>query len=247
MCSLDDRDVLHDSALSHLTLGFRVINTRKLTPSKAQSALLEPFIGLPLERIYVPVSADDFAAATAEIKAAGVAGFDTESKPVFDRGVVSDGPHVVQFALENCAYLFQLHRAECRPFLAELLKSEAVLKVGFDLKSDRGQIHAKLGVALGAVLDLNLVFRADGHRNTTGVRAAVALVFNQKFHKSKAVTTSNWSVQLLSPKQLLYAANDAYAALKVLRELNRPYEDLPIAGLTARRTGEAMSFGSTDT
>ena len=243
----DDRDVLHDSTLSHLTLGFRVINTRKLTPSKAQSALLEPFIGLPLERIYVPVSADDFAAATAEIKAAGVAGFDTESKPVFDRGVVSDGPHVVQFALENCAYLFQLHRAECRPFLAELLKSEAVLKVGFDLKSDRGQIHAKLGVALGAVLDLNLVFRADGHRNTTGVRAAVALVFNQKFHKSKAVTTSNWSVQLLSPKQLLYAANDAYAALKVLRELNRPYEDLPIAGLTARRTGEAMSFGSTDT
>lgn len=243
----DDRDVLHDSSLNHLALGLRVINTRKLTPSKAESALLEPFIGLPLERIYVPVSADDFAVATAEIKAAGVAGFDTESKPVFDRGVVSDGPHVVQFALENCAYLFQLHRAECRPCLAELLKSEAVLKVGFDLKSDRGQIHAKLGVALGAVLDLNLVFRADGHRNTTGVRAAVALVFNQKFHKSKAVTTSNWSVQLLSPKQLLYAANDAYAALKVLRELNRPYEDLPIAGLAARRTGEAMSFGSTDT
>ena len=243
----DDRDVLHDSSLSHLALGLRVINTRKLTPSKAESALLEPFIGLPLERIYVPVSADDFAVATAEIKAAGVAGFDTESKPVFDRGVVSDGPHVVQFALENCAYLFQLHRAECRPCLAELLKSEAVLKVGFDLKSDRGQIHAKLGVALGAVLDLNLVFRADGHRNTTGVRAAVALVFNQKFHKSKAVTTSNWSVQLLSPKQLLYAANDAYAALKVLRELNRPYEDLPIAGLAVRRTGEAMSFGSTDT
>ena len=210
------------------------MNTRKLTPSKAESALLEPFVGLPLERIYVPVTAADFAAATAAIKAAGVAGFDTESKPVFDRGVVSDGPHVVQFALADCAYLFQPHRAEGRPFLAELLQSEAVLKVGFDLKSDRGQIHAKLGVTLGAVLDLNFVFRADGHRNTTGVRAAVALVFNQKFHKSKAVTTSNWSVHALSPKQMLYAANDAYAALKVLMELNRPYDDLPIAGLSAR-------------
>ena len=219
---------------------------RKLTPSKAESALLEPFVGLGLERIYVPVTRDDFVAATADIAAAGVAGFDTESRPVFDRGVASDGPHVVQFALENCAYLFQLHRAECRPFLAELLQSEAVLKVGFDLKSDRGQIHAKLGVALGAVLDLNLVFRADGHRNTTGVRAAVALVFNQKFHKSKAVTTSNWSVQELSPKQRLYAANDAYAALKVLMELNRPYSDLPIAGLSSRREGESLSFGSTE-
>ena len=220
---------------------------RKLTPSKAESALLEPFVGLPLERIFVPMTADDFAAATAHIVAAGVAGFDTESKPVFDRGVVSDGPHVVQFALENCAYLFQLHRAECRPYLAELLQSEAVLKAGFDLKSDRGQIHAKLGVALGAVLDLNLVFRADGHRNTTGVRAAVALVFNQKFHKSKAVTTSNWSVQELSPKQLLYAANDAYAALKVLTQLDRAYDDLPIAGLHVRRAGESITFGKART
>lgn len=217
---------------------------RKLTPSKAESALLEPFVGLPLERIYVPVTAEDFAGATAAIMAAGVAGFDTESKPVFDRGVVSDGPHVVQFALANCAYLFQTHRAECRPFLAELLQSERVLKVGFDLKSDRGQIHAKLGISLAAVLDLNLVFRADGHRNTTGVRAAVALVFNQKFHKSKAVTTSNWSVQTLSPKQMLYAANDAYAALKVLIELNRAYDDLPIAGLSVRRTGESLRFGA---
>ena len=217
---------------------------RQLTPSKAESALLEPFIGLPLECIFVPTTADDCAAATAAIMAAGVAGFDTESKPVFDRGVVSDGPHVVQFALENCAYLFQWHRAECRPFLATLLQSEAVLKVGFDLKSDRGQIHAKLGVALGAVLDLNLVFRADGHRNTTGVRAAVALVFNQKFHKSKAVTTSNWAVQELSPKQLLYAANDAYAALKVLTQLGRAYDELPIAGLRARRVGEFITFGT---
>jgi ribonuclease D len=98
---------------------------------------------------------------------------------------------------------------------------------------------------LGVVLDLNLVFRADGHRNTTGVRAAVALVFNQRFHKSKAVTTSNWSVAELSPKQMLYAANDAYAALMVLNELNRSYDDLPIAGLTARRAEERLSFGRT--
>ena len=215
---------------------------RKLTPSKAESALLEPFTGLPLERIYVPVTVADFAAATAAITAAGVAGFDTESKPVFDRGVQSDGPHVVQFALADCAYLFQPYRTECRPFLAELLQSEAVLKVGFDLKSDRGQIHAKLGVTLGAVLDLNLLFRADGHRNTTGVRAAVALVFNQKFHKSKAVTTSNWSLHELSPKQRLYAANDAYAALKVLHQLDRPRDQLPIAGLTAQRATEPLTL-----
>ena len=206
---------------------------RKATPSKAETTLLEPFVGLSLACIHVPATEAEFAAASVAIKAAGVVGFDTESKPVFDRGVASTGPHVVQFALTDTAYLFQLHQADCRSFLIEILESDAVLKVGFGLKSDHGQIRAKLGVELRAVLDLNDVFREQGHRGTTGARAAVAMVLNQRFHKSKAVSTSNWAATQLSPKQLLYAANDAYVALRVLRALDLPVEALPIAGLTA--------------
>lgn len=204
---------------------------RKPTPSKSESALLEPFATLLLDRIHVPASEAEFAAATAAIFAAGVAGFDTESKPIFDRGVISDGPHVVQFALDDCAYIFQLHRTDCRAFLIEILESEAVLKVGFGLRSDHKEIRAKFGVTLRAVLDMNDVFNKEGHRGTTGARAAVAMVMNQKFHKSKAVSTSNWAVTQLSPKQLLYAANDAYVAIKVLRAMNLPRDQLPIAGL----------------
>jgi ribonuclease D len=199
---------------------------RVLTPSKAESALLAPFIGLELSQIYVPVTVADFAAATAEIMGAGVVGFDTESKPIFDRGVVSDGPHVVQFALASRAYIFQLHHAVGRDFLLEVFASDAVLKVGFGLKSDHREIRAKLGVTLQSVLDLNDIFRKLGHRGTTGARAAIAIVLNQKFHKSKAVTTSNWAQPVLTPKQLLYAANDAYAALKVLMALELSPDEL---------------------
>ena len=206
---------------------------RKLTPSKSESALLEPFATLPLDRIHVPVTEGEFASATAAIFAAGVVGFDTESKPIFDRGVISDGPHVVQFALDDCAYIFQLHRADCQAFLIEILESDLVLKVGFGLRSDHKEIRAKFGVTLRAVLDMNDVFNRDGHRGTTGARAAVAMVMNQWFHKSKAVSTSNWAVAQLSPKQLLYAANDAYVAIKVLRAMNLPRDRLPIEGLTA--------------
>ena len=204
---------------------------KKIAPSKSESALLEPFATLPLDRIHVPVTEAEFASATAAIFAAGVVGFDTESKPIFDRGVISDGPHVVQFALDDCAYIFQVYRADCRAFLIEILESEAVLKVGFGLRSDHKEIRAKFGVTLRAVLDMNDVFNKDGHRGTTGARAAVAMVLNQKFHKSKAVSTSNWAVTQLSPKQLLYAANDAYVAIKVLRAMNLPRDQLPIAGL----------------
>jgi hypothetical protein len=227
---------LTKKSIDFICLGFSETNywsahMAKPAPSKFESALLEPFSTLPLERIHVPGTAAEFAAATAAIFAAGTVGFDTESKPVFDRGVASTGPHVVQFALDDSAYIFQLHRAECRAFLIEILVSDSVLKVGFGLRSDHAEIRAKLAVTLRAVLDMNDVFRKDGYRGTTGARAAVAIVMKQKFHKSKAVTTSNWSLPQLSPKQLLYAANDAYVAIKVLAALNLPRDQLPIAGV----------------
>jgi len=203
---------------------------KKIAPTKPEIALMEPFVGLTLERIHVPSTGQEFASATAEIKAAGIAGFDTESKPTFVVGDVSEGPHVVQFALHDKAYLFQLHRAEGLPFLLELLQSEQLIKVGFGLKSDRGNILAKLGVHFNAVVDLNTVFRMDGYHKEMGVRGAVALVFKQRFAKARHVTTSNWSQPQLNPQQMLYAANDAWAALKVLEALNLPRENLPIMG-----------------
>jgi ribonuclease D len=206
----------------------------KVAPTRNEIALLEPFVGLTLERIHVPASTKEFASATAEIKAAGIVGFDTESKPTFVTGDVSEGPHVVQFALHDKAYLFQIHQADGLPFLIELLQSEQVIKVGFGLRSDRGQIYAKLGVHFNAVVDLNTVFSMDGYHKEMGVRAAVGLVFRQRFAKARHVTTSNWSQPQLTSQQMLYAANDAYAALKVLEALNLKREDLPFMGVATR-------------
>lgn len=193
---------------------------RQTTPSKAETTLLHPFAGLTLESIVVPVTAAHFAEAAAEIRASQVVGFDTESKPTFAKGEISTGPHVVQFATREKAFIFQMHQTAGQAFLLEILSSNEILKVGFGLESDHGQIQRKFGIALGAVVDLNVEFRKRGYRNTAGVRAAVAIVLNQKFHKSKRVTTSNWAMPSLTSQQLLYAANDAYAAIRVLDALN---------------------------
>ena len=119
---------------------------KKIAPTKDEIALMEPFVGLTLEHIHVPITEEEFASATAAIRAAGIVGFDTESRPTFVVGDVSEGPHVVQFALHDKAYLFQVHRTEGLPFLVELLHSDEVIKVGFGLRSDSGQIFKKLGV-----------------------------------------------------------------------------------------------------
>jgi len=208
---------------------------KKLAPTKEEIALMQPFAGLTLERIHVPTTREEFAAAVVAIRAAGIVGFDTESKPTFVTGDVSEGPHVVQFALHDKAYLFQVHRAEGMPFLIELLHSNEVIKVGFGLKSDSGHIFRKLGIKFGGVVDLNTVFSMKGYRKEMGARAAVGLLFKQRFAKSKKITTTDWSQPRLTHQQMLYAANDAYAALKVLEALNLPRADLPIMGLSQPR------------
>ena len=202
----------------------------KQVPGKDEIARMPLFTGLDLARIHVPQSAEAFAAAAAEIMAAGIVGFDTESKPTFVTGEVSSGPHVVQFALHDRAFLFQTHRAAGLPILCELLAARRLLKVGFGLKSDHAHIRARLGVELGGVVDLNQVFRQAGYQKEMGVRSAVALLFARRFAKSRSVTTSNWSSRTLTPPQLLYAANDAYAALKVLEALELAPGELPVMG-----------------
>jgi ribonuclease D len=192
---------------------------RLIAQTKAQTALLEPFKGLPLECIHVPKTVEAIERAGREIAGSGVAGFDTESKPTFNAGEKSRGPHVVQFALRDRAFIFQLHRPECRALVSDLLKSERVLKVGFGLRNDRGQIRSSLGVTLRAILDLDHVFRKRGYKGQIGVRAAIGAALKQSFRKSRRVTTSNWAVSDLTPGQLLYAANDAFAALRVMEAL----------------------------
>ena len=192
---------------------------RLIAPTKAETALLDPFPGLSLECIHLPKTVEAIEQAGQEIVESGIAGFDTESKPTFNAGEKSRGPHVVQFALRDRAFIFQLHRPECRALVSELLQSEQVLKVGFGLRNDRGQIRSTLGVTLRAIVDLDHVFRKLGYKGQIGVRAAVGAVLKQSFRKSKHVTTSNWAAPDLTAKQLLYAANDAFAALQVMDAL----------------------------
>jgi ribonuclease D len=190
-----------------------------VAPTKAETALLPAFQGLSTDQIHVPATRTECRDAIDEILAAGLGGFDTEARPTFRVGQQSDGPHVVQFALTNKAFIFQLHRSDCEKAAAELIASKQVLKVGFGLKNDHGQIRDRLGIALNHVLDLDQVFRKLGYRGQIGVRGAIGVLLKLGFKKSKSITTSNWALPELTERQLLYAANDAFAALKVQEAL----------------------------
>ena len=190
-----------------------------LLPSRDEIALLAVFPVLGLRDIEVVATARDALRATAALGQQRVVGFDTESKPTFLKNEASTGPHTVQFASLDHAWVFQLHDPDCRDLAARLLSSSDLIKVGFGLSGDRTQIRAKLGIEPRGVVDLDTVFKRRGYRNSVGVKTAVALVFDQRFVKSRKQTTSNWSNQQLTEAQVSYAANDAYAAMCVMDAL----------------------------
>jgi len=189
------------------------------TPDKDAIALLPEFSRLGPDRITLVSAGPQAQAALQALSQASGWGFDTESKPTFTVGEVSDGPHVLQLATPERAWVFQLHDAGCRAVAAELMAMPGIVKAGFGLGDDRKRIVRKLGVEPVGVLELNHVFRERGYRKDMGVKGAVAVLFNQRFIKSKKAATSNWAAPRLTEAQLVYAANDAYAAIRVLDAL----------------------------
>ena len=193
--------------------------TERYTPDKEEINALPAFDRLDLPQITLVDTPEMARAAMAALQDHPALGFDTESKPTFTKNETSDGPHIVQLSTVQHAWIFQLQDAECRRVVAALLESPRIIKAGFGLGDDKKRIHAKLGIDFQAVLDLNATFRALGYRKDMGVRGAVAVLFNQRFIKSKKASTSNWANTQLTDAQLIYAANDAYAAQRVWAKL----------------------------
>lgn len=192
-------------------------------PSKDEVALLPPFEGLSLKQIVLLKTANQLHDAFRSIEREGFVGFDTEARPSFTPGSVRDGPHVIQFAVRRRGFIVQVGTTPPLDFLKAVIESQTIVKVGFGLKSDRGLLRRTLGVKLGAAVDLTKPLRALRYKQALGAKAAVAIVLGQKLHKPKSITLSNWSAPVLKPRQILYAANDAYAALAVFQALGSPY------------------------
>jgi len=194
-------------------------HTTHATPSKDEIALLPEFGRLGLDRIQLVSTASAAREARAELLDHPAWGFDTESKPTFFKDQVSEGPHIVQLATLHRAWVFQLHDRACSEAVADLLGHAGHTLAGFGLGDDRKRLKAKLAVEPADILDLNAVFRSRGYRKDMGVKGAVAVLFAQRFIKSKKAATSNWAHPVLSESQLIYAANDAWAAARVHQAL----------------------------
>ena len=211
--------------------------------SEADDAL-PPYEGIKLADVRLVRTRQDADGALAALLASDTVGFDTESKPTFQKGEQSTGPHLVQLATDQHAYLFQIgakpapaeSAAAADPgvdVLRAVLESAAILKVGFGLGDDLRRLRAKLGIETRNVLDLSTALRR-GERNALGAKTAVARFFGKRLQKSRKITTTNWALPRLTDKQILYAADDAHVALRIYRHWRAnpppPLPPKPVAG-----------------
>lgn len=195
------------------------ISQTHVLPKKEEIALFPLFRNLPKENIHVIHTPQQCRDIEQILTQATLLGFDTESKPTFQAGEKSTGPHLIQLSSFTQAFLFQVNN-ETLNFLTPILNNHQQIKVGFGLKND-AHLFRKKGIELNGIVELSKCFSAFGLDNPIGIKNAMALLFRVNFPKSKKISTSNWSKSILSPQQIEYAAADAYASILIFEELKR--------------------------
>lgn len=193
--------------------------TRQIPREEIKTMPLFP--ALTPDQVCMLDSPQALAAALPDLLAAPLLGFDTESKPTFRKGEESDGPHLIQLADSQRAWLVPVVKGVLPDEIKTLLADPAHPLVGFDLVSDRALLKSRLGVECGGLIDLGNLLPSEDARITVGAVQAVARLFGQYFRKSKKLSTTNWSRLPLSPAQQAYAGNDAWVALRVYQELQQ--------------------------
>ncbi|NMP03723.1 3'-5' exonuclease domain-containing protein 2 [Pseudoalteromonas arctica] len=188
--------------------------------TKEQIQFLPMYDGLSLDNIIVVTQASEAISAIVELKKHVILGFDTESKPCFKKGEISDCPHLIQLSTKTKAFLFPTKFFENFTEIEDILSDPTIKKVGFGLKEDKKLIFRKFGIKLENTVELSSkVMHFAQVTQRVGARAAVAMFFNQRL--SKGAQRSNWSVFPLKDHQKVYAANDAHSALLIELEIEK--------------------------
>ena len=138
-------------------------------------------------------------------------GFDTETRPAFRKGEYYP-PALIQLSTQSCVYLFRISETETFHPLLPILESKNILKTGIGIKEDVKKLQAIKDFKPAGFVEINDITGKLGYENR-GLRALTALLLGGRI--SKAAQISNWARKELDPKQIRYAATDAWVSRKL--------------------------------
>ena len=149
-----------------------------------------------------------------------VIGFDTETRPSFQRGHLYPMA-LVQLSNAGTAFLFRINKIPLSKKMLSLLENEKILKIGASIRDDIKGIQKQTPFKPGGFVDIQSIVGNYGIADLS-VRKVAAIVLGIRV--SKAQRLSNWEAQSLTPAQQLYAATDAWACREIYLKLTRGNE-----------------------
>jgi ribonuclease D len=167
-------------------------------------------------------SEDELAEALDLLAREDLLGFDTETRPSFRKGRVNQ-PSLIQLAGSERIFLMQLAFVPFGKGLASLLANKKIIKVGVGIWDDMrelGKLYPFEGAGAVDLGDLARTLKLP----TQGLRNMAANLMGWRI--SKGLRCSNWSLPDLSPRQIVYAATDAWIGRKLYLKM-REVELLP--------------------
>lgn len=142
-------------------------------------------------------------------------GLDTETRPSFRKGVHHD-VSLLQLSTADTCFLFRLCRTGLTDTLIELLESKEIKKIGVSLHDDFNMLKARRNFTPGSFVELQKYVSAFGIEEMS-LQKIYAIIFAQRISKSQRLT--NWEADVLTDKQKIYAATDAWTCLNIYNHL----------------------------
>lgn len=156
--------------------------------------------------------------AVAALRAAGcVIGFDTETRPSFQRGVVYKVA-LVQLSAGRTCYLFRLCNIRSLDPLRSVLEDPSLVKVGLSTHDDFANLRKWGPLEPRGFIELQHLVAVYGIKDMS-LAKIYAILFGQKISKRQRLT--NWEAQPLTDRQMAYAALDAAACVEIYERLTR--------------------------
>lgn len=175
---------------------------------------------LPAEKfegeIMVVYDEEGMVKAAAELKESSLIGFDTETKPSFQKGHINNVA-LLQLATPEKSYLIRLSHLGMPDAVKQILEDENIFKVGLSIKDDFHSLAKISELKPKGFIDLQEYVKQFGISDCSLTKIH-AIVFGKRISKSQQLT--NWEASNLTRKQQEYAALDALACVRIYQQLN---------------------------
>lgn len=144
---------------------------------------------------------------------ADILGIDSETRPVFCKGK-HHKVALLQVSTHDVCFLFRLNLIGMPSCIIRLLEDTTVTKVGLSLHDDFMMLHKRTDFTTGKFIDLQNIVQEFGIEDLS-LQKLYANLFHERITKREQL--SNWEAPILSDKQKLYAATDAWACIQFMK------------------------------